>query len=333
MSNNTSIEWYNACGKIILFGEHAVVYGVSAIAAGIPNAMKARVLFDEVIQSELEIERPATPQLVIRDWDLAAEYLVEVNEQAPLLTRTFSLIVENLVGTEDLARTGAFVVEVKPKIPAASGLGASAALAVCVIRALSAAFGKGYDDEQVNELAYRCEQLAHGKPSGLDNTLATYGGLLEYQRDVDTGEARFQAIQIHEALKFVVSHSGKKGFTAETVARIRRERNANPARIDTIFRDIENTTQDGKRALTSSSIPELAECMNRNHESLSDLGVSCDEIEHVRSSAHRLGASGSKLTGSGDGGAVIILTMNDPEALCLSLNSEGIVSFIAAVGA
>jgi hydroxymethylglutaryl-CoA reductase len=80
-------------------------------------------------------------------------------------------------------------IEVFPNVPRAMGLGGSAAMAVAVIRALDQHFQLGLSDDEINALAFRCEEVAHGSASGIDNTVATYGKLLLYKRAAQKGEA------------------------------------------------------------------------------------------------------------------------------------------------
>ncbi len=304
--------WQQAHGKIILFGEHAVVYGAKAIAASIPNAISARAF---------PVAGKAT--LNIPDWSIECN-LTNDAQTDDLLSKMFRLICRQL----DLNEEG-FSVELKPSIPAASGLGASAAVAVASIRAINKAFELDLTEIQVNDLAFQCEKLAHGNPSGLDNTLATYGGLLEFQRIGD--DITFSNIPGVPSIKLIVALSGKKGYTAETVARVAGFREQNKPQVDALFERIEQARLVGKQALIDSDLPTLAHCFEVNQGCLSELGVSCSEIEQVIAVGKKSSALGAKLTGSGDGGAVILLSTEPHHEIREQLRSAGFESLIVNV--
>lgn len=303
--------WHSAFGKIILFGEHAVVYGVKALAASIPDAVKARVQASE-----------SAAALHIPSWSITCELNQEGAED--LLHRMFALICDEL-GLRDKQ----FSLELEPNIPTASGLGASAAIAVASIRALNAGFRLGLSDENINQLAFQCEELAHGKPSGLDNTLATYGGLLEYQRSATS--VRFAPLSGTQPVQLVVALSGKKGFTADMVAAVRSLKEREPELVQRLFNKIDAMRVAGSKALLEGDLATLGHCFSENHRCLRELGVSCEEIEKVLSVAEKQGVYGAKLTGSGGGGAVILLPQDEPATLLKHLKRAGFESLLVNV--
>ncbi|MEN1728194.1 MAG: hydroxymethylglutaryl-CoA reductase, degradative, partial [Pseudomonadota bacterium] len=154
----------NGHGKIILLGEHSVVYGRRAIAAPIPLAIQARI---EDTREGIE--------LIIPRWGVEQRLYFDVKRPPP-----FTQSMANLLKSLELSGRG-MRIEIFPNVPRAMGLGGSAALAVAVIRALDIHFNLGLSDERVNALAFECEKFAHGTPSGLDNTLATYGNFTQFR--------------------------------------------------------------------------------------------------------------------------------------------------------
>ncbi|WP_028885543.1 mevalonate kinase [Teredinibacter turnerae] len=313
-NNKALTRWHSACGKVILFGEHAVVYGVPAIAGGIQHAMRARLV-------------PSAPKEIrvsIPKWSVD----VCQGEHRPG-TELFEAYLAFLLDKFQLSSRG-FCLELEPTITHASGLGASAAVAVASIRALADYAERPLSDEDINTLAFGCEKIAHGSPSGLDNTLATFGGIQLYQR---TGEqAQCSALQLTKPLRLVVALSGKQGFTAATVERVAMARAAQPQKYDAIFESIGNITARAGNALRHGELTEVAELMTENQMHLRALGVSCDEIEHVISLAMSQGALGAKLTGSGDGGAVIIAPGTSEEKVLATLRNAGVQCFTITLG-
>lgn len=297
-----------ANGKIILFGEHAVVYGVEAIAAGIPNAVKASVSLS------LPGQRLRVPAWGI-DLDLSTR-----EHANSLLYQSLALILDTLE-----CDVPNFELVIDSHLPPGGGLGASAAFAVVAIRCFAGACSLDLSDAEVNDLALECEKLAHGNPSGLDNTLATYGGLCAFQRNSEGPQ--LQTLSLAQPVKLVVAMSGKKGYTAETVARVRGLYQRDEQHISAIFDEIGGISMTGRKALADGDKRKLASLFDKNQECLRQLGVSCPEIEQVLSIARDSGALGGKLTGSGDGGAIIILPGDDDAALKQALQAARIEFF------
>jgi len=281
-------------GKIILLGEHAVVYGRHAIATPVPLAIQARVQRggDGV---ELIIPRWGVEQRLHR----SAEKQHSFEKSLALIFRTLGLERESMR------------VEIFPNVPRAMGLGGSAAIAVATIRALDRCFELGLDDERVNELAFECEKIAHGTPSGIDNTLSVYGQTMLFR----SGESPLRkVIEIDRAVQLVVGISGIESLTAATVARVRKAREAHPELYDKIFDQIDSLVLEGMDALVEHRLETLGELMNVCQGLLNAMQVSSWELEEMIQIARRHGALGAKLTGGGGGGSIIALCPSEPGA-------------------
>ena len=279
--------WSAGHGKVILLGEHAVVYGRHAIAAPLPLAIRARV----------EDAREGTTLLIPR-WGVEQRLQPQTARPGSFL-QSVGMLLERLGLAERSMR-----IQVAPEMPRAMGLGGSAALAVAVIRALDRHFELGLDDATVCALAFECEKIAHGTPSGIDNTVATYGNAVVYQR----GEpALIRPLILKQPLPLVIGLSGSESLTAKMVARVRQAWQQHPARYERIFNEIDLLTQHALDALEAQDLAELGELMNICQGQLNALQVSSREIEELVQLAREHGASGAKLTGGGGGGAVIAL--------------------------
>jgi hydroxymethylglutaryl-CoA reductase len=274
-------------GKIILLGEHSVVYGYRAIAAPINLAIRA------------EVTRPAArSELVISGWD--SDPAAHNPDGAALAERVATLIANRLGVAGTPVR-----VEVFPDLPRASGLGASAALAVSVIRALVHSFELALTEEEISQLAFECEQLVHGTPSGIDNTVATFGRTILF-RKADAGD-EIEELDIPVPVPVVVGLTGVRSLTADTVGRVHAGWEKNPQHYEAIFSEIDGLVGTGVEALRRGDLPALGEVMNLNHGLLNALQVSSPELEALVDLARRSGALGAKLTGGGGGGAMIAI--------------------------
>ncbi|MFM7119508.1 MAG: mevalonate kinase, partial [Gammaproteobacteria bacterium] len=205
-------------------------------------------------------------------------------------------------------------------VPRAMGLGGSAALAVAVIRALDHTFKLGLDQTTVNAHAYECEKFAHGTPSGIDNTLATYGQPLLFQRG---GEPVMAPLELGTPLPLVIGITGKESLTANTVARVRSIREAHPARYDGLFDQIAALVRSAVKALRSGDLTEVGELMNLCQGYLNALQVSSPELEALIHIARAHGAIGAKLTGGGGGGSIVTLCPDRQDEVQAALERAG----------
>ena len=291
-----------ASGKIILLGEHAVVYGRPALAAPIPLAVEARVVDS------------ADTVLLIPRWGIE-QRVPPMSENPQGVTGVLALLLERL----DLA-SRSLTIEAFPNVPRAMGLGGSSALAVAVIRALSNHFKLDLSDERVNELAFECERAVHGTPSGVDNTIATYGSTLLFE---NKGAPSFQEVHPARSVSIAIGISGKESLTATTVARVRRAWERQPQRYERIFDQIGDLTRAGTEALQDGAYQELGELMNLCHGYLNALQVSTPELEELIHIARRRGAVGAKLTGGGGGGSVIALCPDGADDVVEAMQNSG----------
>jgi hydroxymethylglutaryl-CoA reductase len=274
-------------GKVIVLGEHAVVYGRHAIAAPIPLAVQARVR-----------DRDDGVHLVIPRWGIEHQ-LQRDPARRQSYEKPAALILEKL-GLQDRS----LQIEVFPNVPRAMGLGGSAALAVAIIRALDAHYALGLSAEEINSLAFEGEKLAHGQPSGIDNAVATYGRFLCFR----SGEPPLiREIRPARPLPLVIGMSGVESLTARMVARVRAARERHPRLYERIFDDIDTVALEGVEAIEGGDLARLGELMNVCQGLLNSLQVSSWEIEELVQIARDHGALGAKVTGGGGGGSMIAL--------------------------
>lgn len=305
---NTS-NMSTGCGKVILLGEHAVVYGRRALAAPIPLAVAARASKPEYSGIELIIPRWGVEQRLLHD----TENHPPQGYQQPLKT-----ILEYLELTGRDLR-----IELFPNIPRAMGLGGSSALAVAVVRALDQHFRLGLSDEEVNELAYQCERVAHGTPSGVDNTVATYGQFIQFHRPNPEDEAQILPVRVAKPLPVVIGLTGVESLTVTSVGRVRNAWLRNAGRYEHIFDQIDELVNHGVEAVQTGDLEELGEIMNICQGYLNALQVSGPEIEELVQIARDAGAFGAKLTGGGVGGSVVALCKENDSGVAEAMRAAG----------
>ncbi len=300
-----------SCGKVILFGEHAAVYDHPALAVGIPDGVRAE-----------RVEPTDGPiRIRVRPWDL------EADETGPGAVGRGLILLDELVPGE---RRG-MQADLVANIPPGAGLGSSAALSVALVRSLGRVRRADLSDWDVHRLAHALEEVFHGQPSGLDDTVATFGGLclfkrggLDHSPEPDHQRLTDQAVRLPWRLPpLVIGHTGVPRSTADMVAAVRRQHDTDPARVEDLFATVDACLADGLQALRDGDLDGLGAALNRNQEVLAELELSCPEIDSLIGLAAHLGASGAKLTGAGGGGGVVAVAPGREDALLEAWRAAG----------
>ncbi|MGB5510989.1 MAG: hydroxymethylglutaryl-CoA reductase, degradative [Woeseiaceae bacterium] len=290
-----------AAGKVILFGEHAAVYGRHALAVPLVDAVSASV------QSSSGGTSLAIPAWgVERDLD---------HDNATGIDAAIGLILKRL---QQPLRN--YAIHVNSALPPGMGLGASAALAVAVTRAFCKYLDIDINDERVNEIAFDCEKLAHGTPSGVDNTISTYAKPMLFRNE---GSLQTQWLTLPEMPPLLIASSHETGLTSEQVAGVRRRYGQSPARYGAIFDEIDGLSLAGAELLQARNYDELGLLMNICHGLLNAIEVSTPQLEHIVALARQAGAAGAKLTGGGGGGSVVALCPVNLERVQDALQQAG----------
>lgn len=299
-------------GKVILLGEHAVVYGSHALAAPVELSVDARVQDSE-----------GGTHIMIPRWGV--EQRIDFSgEHENSLTTSLATILKKL-NLQDRSMT----IEVWPHVPRAMGLGGSAALAVGVIRALSEHYKLSLSDLDVNGLAFDAEKVAHGTPSGIDNTLATYRKFMLYQKGQPP---KMEPIELSRPIPIVIGMSGVESLTAKMVAKVQRNWTNNKFLYERIFAEIDGLTLQGVKALKNYDLEALGELMNIGQGLLNALGVSSWELEELIQIARVNGALGAKLTGGGGGGSMVAICPENQERVATAMRRAGYRAIITQIG-
>ena len=290
-----------AAGKVILLGEHAVVYGRHALAVPLANAVEV---------SLTETHGPG--RLAFVDDGAAAP-------GAPRVAEHVRELLEFVQHRLDIAGKH-FDLRVRTRIPPAMGLGSSAAVAVAIIRAFDRVLALNLDDAAVNALAFECETLAHGSPSGIDNTLATYGLPVLFRKGAT---APPQTLELNRPPPLVIAASGTRGITREQVAAVAARRERARDRYEALFDEMDAISISGADALAAGDYAALGRLMNVCHGLLNAIEVSTPELERMVHVARSAGAAGAKLTGAGGGGSIVALCPDRVEAVQQALQTAG----------
>jgi len=289
-----------AHGKVILLGEHSVVYGQPALAAGLPQGL---------VLSAVALPDPAAPlRLSIPAWDL--DLPLDPADPHPV-GQALRAVLDHCG-----APLQGWRIDGESCLPARAGLGSSAALTVALARL---ALGQDAPITTVVEASLVGERVFHGSPSGLDSEVAARGGVLRFVRGRGV-----EPVALATPLPLVVIPSGIPRSTAALVARVRDRRARLPALVDPILHALGAAVGAGIDALGTGDHAALGEIMDVSHELLAALGVSTPALDALCAHAREGGARGAKLTGAGGGGCVIAIPPIRTEPFLRSLTEAGL---------
>ena len=297
----------SAPGKIILFGEHAVVYGRPAIAVPVTHVQATATI------------APHAAGIVIRSINTGETLALDTADpQSPLAAVVRLTLAAFNIRSADLALT------VDSSIPIAAGLGSGAAVSVAIVRALAAWFGRTLDDEAVSALAYEVERLHHGTPSGIDNTVIACNRPVYFVR----GEP-IRTFRVARPFSVAIANTGHPALTRLAVGDVRRGWEAQPDRYEAWFDQIGAIARQARDAIESGAIEQLGPLMDRNQALLRHLDVSSPELERLIAAAKDAGAAGAKLVGGGRGGNMIALVdAHTRDAVMAALRAAGATGLI-----
>jgi len=289
-----AVIFAKAPGKIILFGEHAVVYGQPAIAIPVNKvSTTARVI------PNLDTD-PGNVRIQAPDIQLDSA-LCELPLDHPVATAV--RLVQNASEVNTLP---GITLQISSTIPMAAGMGSSAAISIAIIRALSDFLGASLSADQVSTLAYQVEKIQHGTPSGIDNNVISHQKPVYYIRDEPV-----EHLEIETPTYWVIADSGEKTPTRETVGDVRKLYDSDPERFDELFNQIGTITQNARASLIKGDVDKLGDLMNANQNLLEKINLNSPALEHLINTAMKAGAKGAKLSGGGRGGNIIALASAD----------------------
>ncbi|KAG0708199.1 Cys/Met metabolism PLP-dependent enzyme-domain-containing protein [Suillus ampliporus] len=394
---NEDREWFvSAPGKVILFGEHAVVYGVTAVAASVDlrcygittprHDGKVSVHFIDIDDFTQEWEVDDLP------WDAVTPVRVGDAHPESLDHKLIDAITTRVLSPEVLAKPSArqacvaflymYMImahggkrpsvnfSARATLPVGAGLGSSASFSACAATALLLLYSRvelpalpapttaGHIHvshegrraippvlaEEVNRWAFVSEKILHGNPSGVDNSVAVFGGALSYTRAGFGRTAGMIPIQGFKSLKFLLTDSRVPRNTKQLVAGVATLKEQDPEFVDGLLNTIQSISDEAQRALADPNLSRetllsaLSALIDENHSHLVKLGVSHPSLEAIRSkTASAPYALSTKLTGAGGGGcAVTLVPDNLSESslreLMAALSTDSFVPYLTSVG-
>ena len=307
-------------GKVILFNEHFVVYGIPAIASAVDRSTTAKVeacmtsCGGEFIPGVyLEDQRPETPgykESKIDQQRDSIRYMLEAMDIDPT--------------------TNPIKVTLGGELMCASGIGASAASCTAMARALSDFYDLGLDDDRINEIAYEGERGYHGIPSGIDNTAATFGGLIWFRKEPPT----LDRMNLPQQVEIVMGNTGKVADTTAAVAGVGERRERFPEKYAKLFEEASEMAATAREALDAGDLERVGKLMDDNHRLLQQIEVSSVELDLLVDVARRNGALGAKMTGGGLGGNMVALTPGKElqERVAKAIEAEGFSALRTRIG-
>jgi len=295
----------SAPGKIILFGEHAVVYNRPALAVPV-NQVHADVEVLDSSRAGIWIHAPLI--------DLHAE-LTSLPSDHPI-----GSVILKLFQLFDISQTPDLEINISSTIPVAAGLGSGAAVSVALTRALSYFLLRPLSNDEINPLVFEIEKLHHGTPSGIDNTVIVYNMPVYFIKNQP-----IETFKTGKPFTIVIGDTGISALTKESVGDVRLLWLRNTNYFENVFNEISQISLIARRSIESGRPELLGELMDHNHTLLQEMTVSSPELDTLVSAAKHAGALGAKLSGGGRGGNMIAL-VDQPKA-------ESVASALISAGA
>ncbi len=278
----------SAPGKVILFGEHFVVYGLKAILGSIDRRVTVTSMKTDdnniVIKSSLgQASMPSSGSY----------------DQVKGAFRPFTYIAKKMI--DKFQYNGGLEVIIESDIPSGVGLGSSSACCVAAAGSISGLFGK-LTREEIVDLAIESERTIFRDVSGADSTVSTHGGVIEYDK-----EDGFKKIESKSNFNLIIANSKETHSTSKVVSKVKQFKEENKQIFSTLCDNESKLIETVHNALKNNDLSVLGKCMSENQKYLEQIGVSNEKIQSMIEVANET-CYGAKLTGAGGGGCIIAIT-------------------------
>jgi len=309
-----------APGKVILFGEHAVVYSRPAIAVPVTDVQAKATIRSAAKDAGFRIVA-----LDLNEEKLLTQIETDNRENPDPLTAIVRTTLQHLGQTA----VSDAVLEITSTIPLGRGLGSGAAVSTAIVRALSDFLNQPLPTPAVSALVYEVEKLYHGTPSGIDNTVVSFGQPVFFvKRDPNPIIRR---MRVANPFTLVIGDTGQVSPTHKAVGGLRERWQTDSERYEGYFDEIAAIVDQARMAIETGALPmtSLGKLMDENQELLQTVGVSSPELEQLITAARGAGALGAKLSGAGLGGNMIALVSpNSAPGVAQALREAGATGVI-----
>ncbi len=308
----------SAPAKVILTGEHFVVYGEPAVVMAIDCYVHVTV--SERSDRAIHI----VSDLGISGFYTGNEYNPEKGgPQAESVLRPVNIAAKTVLDLLE-EKTG-LEIKVDSQIPIAAGLGSSGALAVATVAAVGKLLGTDFSRDELIKLSFESERFVHFEPSGIDQTISSSGGVMVYRKG-----KRPDPIEVKSEIPIVIGNTGIPRRTGDLVNAVKKRLNDFPEVLEPIVHAAGGLSSWAVKALLDGNLKRLGELMSINHGLLSAIGVSNEPLDRLVYAARKAGALGAKLTGAGGGGCMIALsTLEDREKIADAIREAGGAAIMA----
>jgi len=307
----------SAVAKLILCGEHAVVYGRPAIALPLTGIRARADVADDQVGNGI----------VVHARDLHRHWRVANDPHGPI-----SQLITSVLSYLHVTPAPDLRITISSTIPIASGMGSGAAVATAVVRVLAAYLGQQLAPAEISALVYASEQRFHGTPSGIDNTVIAYEQPIWFVREPRTENQELRAessdssvvlhpssplivpIAIATPFTLLIGDTGIRSATRLPVGAVRQRWQAETERFEALFDQVGAIVARAREVLEHGDIPALGLLLSHNHHLLQQIGVSSRELDALVGAALTAGALGAKLSGAGRGGVMLALVTPDTRA-------------------
>ena len=304
----------SAPGKLMLLGEHSVVYNRPCLVAAVSQRLFVEV--EKISENKILIE---APEMKISGLEIP---LVDLDKEQPKEVRFVLEAIKNFFRKYQLE--SGLKIKTESQFSAEYGFGSSSAVTVCTIKALAELFEIEMEKKEIFDLAYKTVLDIQGVGSGFDIAAAIYGGIIYFL----TGGKIIEPLRVKD-IPLIVGYTGVKASTSEIVKQVKAEMEKSPEYYEKLYDDIAQIVEKAKVAMEKSNWPEVGRLMSENQEILrkfkvpsKEYGVSSEVIEKLIEASLGAGAFGAKLSGAGVGDCIIALG-KDKEKLEKAIKEAG----------
>lgn len=283
-------------GKCILFGEHAVVHGYPAIAAAIS------------LYSKCIIKKISEPLFILKLHDFNLEY--SSNNFVEIACKVKQSYPQLFLGLEILSKKHNLsykniAITLTSELWPSSGLGSSASTSLALISGLVQFYALNYTKNMISEIAYQMEKIVHGKPSGIDNSICIYGGIISYT------QGNIEFLPIPKDISILIIYTGQIHDTKKAIANVDLQMQKEPEKTQKVFKKIGSISEKARYYLKEQDFVKIFPLIEKNQEYLTKLNLSTPNIQKIIHIANEHSFNHIKITGAGMGGCLIAIDSKD----------------------